>query len=90
MISRVATEGAENACSMLYGAMARAAKALGWSEVWTYTLPEESGASLRAAGFVDMGMTRAEEWSRPSRARRPAVRPEAKRRWRRQLAPTVL
>lgn len=85
VISRVATEGAENACSMIYGALARAAKALGYREVWTYTLPDEPGTSLRAAGFVDAGMTRGGEWARPSRARAPARRPEAKRRWVRML-----
>ncbi len=86
VISRVATEGAENACSMIYGALARAAKALGYREVWTYTLPEESGVSLRAAGFMDMGLTDGGEWDRPSRRRNAAVRPEQKRRWLRRLA----
>lgn len=45
-------EGKQNANSMLYGAAARACKAMGYKSVITYTLPEESGASLRAAGFV--------------------------------------
>lgn len=40
-----------NANSMLYGACARAARSLGWSELITYTLPSESGASLKAAGW---------------------------------------
>lgn len=88
VIARVATPGAENACSMIYGALARAAKALGYSEAWTYTLPEEPGTSLRAAGFVDMGLTAGGEWSRPSRVRAPAKRPEQKRRWVRALAAT--
>lgn len=86
VIQRVATQGHENACSMLYGALCRAAKALGYLEVWTYTLPDEPGTSLRAAGFQDMGLTDGGEWSRPSRARAPAVRPERKRRWMRTLA----
>ena len=85
VITRVATEGAENACSMIYGALCRAAKALGYREAWTYTLPEEPGTSLRAAGFVDMGLTDGGEWSRPSRTRAAAVRPEPKRRWVRKL-----
>ena len=85
VISRVATVGAENACSALYGAMARAAKALGYREAWTYTLPDEPGTSLRAAGFMDMGLTDGGEWSRPSRVRAAAVRPERKRRWMRRL-----
>jgi hypothetical protein len=85
VISRVSTNGAENGCSMLYGAICRAAKALGYREAWTYTLPAEPGTSLRAAGFIDMGLTDGGEWSRPSRARAPAKRPERKRRWMRQL-----
>lgn len=45
-------EGAPNACSMLYGALRRAGKALGYGVVQTYTRADESGLSLRAAGFV--------------------------------------
>ncbi len=86
VISRVATSGYENACSALYGALCRAAKAPGYREVWTYTLPDEPGTSLRAAGFIDMGMTDGGEHSRPSRYRKPAVRPEQKRRWLRRLS----
>lgn len=44
-------EGHRNANSMLYGACARAATALGWSRLVTYTLTTESGASLKAAGW---------------------------------------
>jgi hypothetical protein len=51
-IRRVCTDGTRNACSMLYGALRKAAKALGYETVITYTLPSEGGASLRAAGFV--------------------------------------
>lgn len=51
-IRRVCTDGARNACSMLYGAARRAARAMGHEPVITYTLPSEGGASLRAAGFV--------------------------------------
>jgi hypothetical protein len=89
VITRVATTGAENACSMLYGALCRAAKALGYREAWTYTLPEEPGTSLRAAGFMDMGLTSGGEHDRPSRRRKPAVRPEPKRRWLRRLAASL-
>lgn len=50
-ITRLCTDGARNACSMLYGAARRAARALGYGPIYTYTLPDEGGASLRAAGF---------------------------------------
>lgn len=54
-VNRTCTTGAKNANSMLYGACARAAKALGWERLLTYTLPSESGASLRATGWTDLG-----------------------------------
>lgn len=90
VITRCATVGYENACSMIYGALARAAKALGYEQVWTYTLPDEPGTSLRAAGFMDMGMTQGGQWTRPSRKREAAVRPEPKRRWMRKLGNSLL
>lgn len=71
---------------MLYGALCRAAQALGYREAWTYTLPHEKGRSLKAAGFIDMGLTDGGEHCRPSRYRNPAKHPEPKRRWLRQLA----
>ena len=43
--------GAPNANSMLYGAAWRAAKAMGYTRIITYTQAQESGASLRAAGW---------------------------------------
>lgn len=87
VIARVAViEGKPNACSMLYGALCRAGKALGYREAWTYTLPDEPGTSLRAAGFEFMGMTKAEEWDREKRPRNAAVNAEQKKRWRRRLA----
>jgi hypothetical protein len=87
VITRVATDGTSNACSAIYGALCRAARALGYSEVWTYTLAEEPGTSLRAAGFVDQGLTDGGEHDRPQsgRRRKPALRPEPKRRWLRRL-----
>jgi hypothetical protein len=51
-IRRVCTDGTRNACSMLYGACRKAARAMGHKPVITYTLPNEGGASLRAAGFI--------------------------------------
>lgn len=50
-VTRCVTDGTKNACSFLYGAAARAAFALGYQRIGTYTLPEEGGASLRGAGW---------------------------------------
>lgn len=51
-VNRTCTDGSKNANSMLYGAIHRAAKAMGYHRVITYTQADESGASLHAAGFV--------------------------------------
>jgi hypothetical protein len=50
-VNRSCTDGTANANSMLYGAAVRAAKAMGYRRIITYTQADESGASLRAAGF---------------------------------------
>lgn len=50
-INRTCTDGAHNANSLLYGAIRRAAKAMGYLRLVTYTQADETGASLRAAGF---------------------------------------
>ena len=50
-VTRVATDGTPNACSVLYAACWRAAKAMGYHATITYTLESEGGASLRAAGW---------------------------------------
>ena len=53
-VNRLCTDGTRNACSFLYGAAARAAKAMGYRKIITYILDTEDGASLRAAvaGFL--------------------------------------
>ena len=68
-VNRVCTDGAHNACSMLYGAAWRAAKALGYRRLITYTLPAEGGASLRAAGWKLIGERGGGNWNVPSRPR---------------------
>lgn len=86
-IARVSTDGHRNACSFLLGAICRAAKALGYLEAWTYTLPSEPGTSLRAAGFEFMGDTGSNgEHNCPSRPRVPAEQPGVKLRWRKVLS----
>ena len=46
-VNRLCTDGARNACSMLYGAAVRAAKAMGYHKVITYILDSECGVSLK-------------------------------------------
>jgi hypothetical protein len=69
-VNRVASDGSRNACSMLYGACQRAAFALGYRRVITYTQADESGSSLRASGFHVIAQRPARVgWSAPSRPR---------------------
>ncbi|NOK06211.1 MULTISPECIES: XF1762 family protein [Myxococcus] len=84
-VTRLATDGTWNACSMLYAAAARAAHALGYFAVLTYTLDEESGASLRAAGWWGVREAVASRaWNCPARPREtPSL--GAKTRWVRLL-----
>lgn len=74
-------EGNPNACSMLYGACSRAAKAMGADSLVTYTHGDENGASLKASGWIDGGMTDGGEYDRPSRERQLVIDPKPKRRW---------
>lgn len=69
-VTRTATDGTRNANSMLYGSAWRAAKALGFRRLVTYTQQGESGASLRAAGWRVVAERRARPgWNMPSRPR---------------------
>jgi hypothetical protein len=80
-VTRVATDGCPNACSALYGAAWRATKALGYRRLVTYTLPEESGASLRGAGWMCVGEAGGGSWSRESRPRVDMHPTQVKLRW---------
>ena len=82
-VVRVCTDGAKNACSMLLGASWRAARALGWRKLSTYTLPEEGGTSLRAAGWTVVGQTKGGSWSRENRPRVDKHPMQGKLRWER-------
>ena len=68
-VNRLCTDGTYNACSMLYASAWRAAKALGYKRLVTYTLPEEGGASLRAAGWKLLGERGGGNWNVASRPR---------------------
>jgi len=80
-VLRVATDGAANACSFLYGAAWRAARAMGFRRAVTYTLRDESGASLRGAGWRCLGVAGGGSWSRASRPRVDQHPLQSKLRW---------
>lgn len=63
-------EGApKNTASFLLGACRRAAWALGYTRLISYTLASESGASMRAAGYRTVGEVKGRSWNTPSRPR---------------------
>lgn len=68
-ITRCCTDGTKNAASFLYGAARRAAFALGYERIITYTLAIESGVSLGAAGFKLIGERGGGSWNKPGRPR---------------------
>ena len=81
-VLRVAVvEGARNACSALYGACSRAARGMGAEDMWTFVHEDESGHSLRAAGWVKVAVTDGGEWGRDGRQRELAIDPNPKTKW---------
>lgn len=73
-VTRVASDGTFNATSMLYAALTRAAFALGYTRVITYTQGSESGSSLKAAGWKQIASRPARQgWSSKSRPRDDAL-----------------
>ena len=61
-ITRLCTDGTPNAVSFLVGACKRAARALGWKRMISYTLTEEYGAAWRASGMVQTGEVAGGAW----------------------------
>lgn len=84
-VRRLASDGTRHACSMLYAAAWRAARALGYRKLITYTLLEERGASLRGAGWRCIGRTGGGSWSRKDRPRIDLAPLQRKLRWERCL-----
>ena len=82
-VTRLCTNGTKNACSFLYGAAARAAFALGYLRIGTYTLPDEGGASLRGAGWKLIGERGGGSWSRENRPRIDTAPTQGKLLWER-------
>ena len=68
-VLRVCTDATRNANSMLYSRVKKIAQIMGYQKVLTYTLTEESGASLRAVGAQKSGLVKPREWSRKKRKR---------------------
>lgn len=84
-VNRCCTDGTRNACTMLYGAACRAAKALGYKRIVTYTRQSEPGASLRAANWHCDGPAGGTHWTGERYIQTEIVLDEPKVRWSRSL-----
>jgi hypothetical protein len=80
-VTRLVTDGTPNAASFLLGATARAAKAMGFAAIQTFTLAGEPGTSLRAAGWRRVEISAGGPWDCPTRPRRRDQPEEPKTRW---------
>lgn len=80
-VTRLCTDGTKNACSMLYAAAWRAARAMGYERLGTYILASEDGTSLRAAGWRFVYATKGGSWARDGRAREDKHPLEGKSLW---------
>jgi len=68
-VTRCCTDKTPHVASKLYGAARRAVFALGYKRLITYTLAEEAGTSLIAAGWKEIGVAGGGSWNRESRKR---------------------
>ncbi|WP_263418682.1 XF1762 family protein [Terriglobus albidus] len=68
-VTRLATDGTKNACSKLYAAAWRAARAMGYRRLITYIYACEPGTTLTASGWKLVGQVTGRSWSCPSRPR---------------------
>lgn len=81
-VNRTCTNGEKNVNSMLYAAAWRAAQAIGYKRLITYTLPSESGSSLKGAGFKILAeKCGGGTWNRKSRLRIDITPNQFKIRW---------
>jgi len=78
-----------NACSQLYGWVAREAERRGFKKIITYTLESEVGTTLRAAGWTCEGPAGGGSWDRKNRRREGTGPRGRKLRWSRTLRPRL-
>ena len=69
-ITRLCTDGYKNACSFLYAACARIARAMGFKRIMTYILCSENGVSLKASGWICGGICGGGNWNTKTRPRK--------------------
>ena len=80
-VNRLCTDGTKNACSFLYAAAWRAARAMGYHKLITYILDTEPGTSLRAAGWKCVGKAGGLRWTGKRRPEVDLCPAQMKLRW---------
>lgn len=80
-VTRLCTDGSRNACSMLYAAAWRAARAMGYKKLVTYVLESELGTSLKAAGWKCIGKAGGLRWTGKRRPEVDLCPAQMKFRW---------
>jgi len=80
-VTRCCTDGTPHVASKLYAAAWRAARALGYRKLITYTLESEPGTSVVAAGFRFVHKTKCDTWDTPARPRVDKHPIEVKKLW---------
>ena len=80
-VTRCCTDGTPHAASMLYAAAWRAARAMGYQRLITYTLETEAGTSLVSAGWKELYTTKGKSWNHTSRPRVDKAPTCAKKLW---------
>ena len=80
-VTRCCTDGTPNACSKLYSAAWRAARAMGYRRMVTYTMNTEGGSSLLASNWRVVAEVEGRSWSCPSRPRVDKHPLQGKLRW---------
>ncbi|MBK8138377.1 MAG: hypothetical protein IPK52_21615 [Chloroflexi bacterium] len=68
-VTRCCTDGTQHAASKLYAAAWRAARAMGYTRLITYTLIEEPGTSIKAAGWKSLYVSEGGTWNNATRFR---------------------
>ena len=74
-VTRLVTDGTPHVCSKLYAACAKAAEAIGYNWIQTSILENETGTSLKAAGWQFDHMIKGRNWNCPSRGGRRTDQP---------------
>ena len=80
-VTRCCTDGTKHTASKLYAAAWRAARAMGYRRLITYTLEREPGTSLVAAGWKCVGKAGGGRWHRKTRPRVDTHPTGQKRLW---------